>query len=214
MALPLPLPFESLTESVAPASAIARAPATDAELVLAIRAGHREAGQILFDRHATRITGLAYRLLGADNEVDDVVQESFLQALRHLDQLKDPDAFGSWLYAITIRNVRKVFARGRMLERLGLRRPLEFKDDMEIARTAPPEVLEELKALYCALARVNAQTRLALLLRNVEGHTVNEVAEQLGVSLSTAKRRIAEGEAAVERHRTRREEHARRRGLE
>src|SRR5437870_412973 len=76
---------------------------SDAALVMSARAGEAWASEALFRRHASMVNGLAYRLLGRDPEVDDVVQESFAQALGALDALKEPQAFASWMASIVVR---------------------------------------------------------------------------------------------------------------
>jgi RNA polymerase sigma-70 factor (ECF subfamily) len=95
---------------------------TDAALVVAARAGEDWAREALFRRHAHMVAGMAFRLLGRDEEVDDLVQDSFVEALRSLDRLQTPQAFASWLASIVVRTSSKVIRRRRLLTRLGLRR--------------------------------------------------------------------------------------------
>src|SRR5436190_20397911 len=92
---------------------------SDAALVVAARAGEKWAQEALFRRHARMVNGLAYRLLGRDQELDDLVQESFLAALRSLDRLAQPQAFAAWLGSIVVRSSHKLLRRRRMLTRLG-----------------------------------------------------------------------------------------------
>ncbi len=179
-------------------------PISDAKLVEASLAGQKWAREALFERHAPMVSGLSYRLLGHDTELDDVVQDSFVQALGNLHKLRDPTAFGSWLGSITVHTVRKTISRRRMLERLGLRRPTELNDDIDVSVNAPPEVVVELRTLYRALQNINVEARLALLLKRVEGYTTDEVAAELSLSASTVKRRLNEANDAVELHRRQR----------
>ena len=171
---------------------------SDAALVLAARANEKWAVQALFQRHASMMNGLAYRLLGRDAEVDDVVQDSFVQALDHLGSLKEPQAFAAWLGSIVVRTVSKLLRRRKLLSRLGLRRPDEPIDvESLVGQSAPPDAVVELRAIYAKIDRMPVDVRVPLLLRRIEGLALEEIAERTGKSLATVKRRIADGERAL-----------------
>lgn len=164
---------------------------SDAALVLAARAGERWAQEALFRRYARMVNGLAFRLMGRDQDVDDLVQESFLQALGSLERLDNPQAFASWLGAIVVRTAHKTLRRRSMLNRLGIRPAEPVEIDACRANSAPPDVTVELSRVYGALGRLPADARVALILHRVEGLSIPEVAEQMGLSASTVKRRLA-----------------------
>jgi RNA polymerase sigma-70 factor (ECF subfamily) len=172
---------------------------SDAALVASARLGEKWAQEALFRRHARLLNGLAYRLLGRDDEVDDLVQEAFLAALRGLDRLENPQAFSAWLCSIMVRTAHKTLRRRSMLVRLGLRRGAPIDPDEVVSRTAPPEVRAELSAVYGALDRMQPEVRLALVLHRVEGLSVPEVAERMELSISTVKRRLAAAERRLSR---------------
>ena len=92
-------------------------------------AGEAWAQEALFRRHARMALGLAHRLLPQDNEVDDLVQDCFVSALRRLSSLDNPQAFAAWLGSIVVRTVGKRLRRRRLLTRLGLRVPEEIDAD-------------------------------------------------------------------------------------
>jgi RNA polymerase sigma-70 factor (ECF subfamily) len=171
---------------------------SDAALVTAARANERWAVEALFQRHAPMMNGLAYRLLGRDAEVDDVVQDSFLRAMDNLGSLKEPQAFAAWLGSIVVRTVSKLLRRRKLLSRLGLRRQDEPLDvDSIVGQSAPPDAIVELRALYAKIEGMPVDVRVPLLLRRVEGLALEEIAERTGKSLATVKRRIADGERAL-----------------
>src|SRR5258706_15733966 len=120
---------------------------SDAALVTAARAGEGWATEALFRRHAPMVNGLAYRLLGRDTEVDDVVQESFVQALGALDALKEPQAFASWMASIVVRTTSKLLRRRKLLARFGLRRSEPIDVDALIGPAVPPDAATELRAV-------------------------------------------------------------------
>jgi RNA polymerase sigma-70 factor, ECF subfamily len=167
---------------------------SDAALVVAARADERWAKEALFRRYASMVNGLAYRLVGRDADLDDLVQDSFTEAWRSLGRLDAPQAFGAWLGSIVVRTAHKMLRRRRLLTRLGFRRrdPVEFEN--LISPGAPPDARAELLAVYRLVEKLPSTTRVALLLRRVEGLPLDEIARLLGVSLATVKRRLAEAE--------------------
>ncbi len=168
---------------------------------MAARAGEAWASEALFRRHAPMVNGLAYRLLGRDMDVDDLVQDSFVQALSALDALKEPQAFASWLASIVVRTSSKLLRRRKLMNRLGLRRGGDAVDvDALIGKSVPPDVAAELRALYGVVDSLPIKVRVPLLLRRVEGLSLEEIAEYTQSSLATVKRRIAEGDAFLARH--------------
>jgi RNA polymerase sigma-70 factor (ECF subfamily) len=168
--------------------------------VHAARAGEKWAQEALFKRHARTVNGLAYRLLGRDEEVDDLVQEAFLAALRSLDRLENPQAFSAWLCSILVRTAHKTLRRRSMLTRLGLRRSTPIDPDAVMARNVPPDVRSELRAIYGLLDRMRPEVRVALVLHRVEGLSVPEIAARMDLSVSTVKRRLAVGERRIDQY--------------
>jgi RNA polymerase sigma-70 factor (ECF subfamily) len=173
---------------------------TDGALVVAARAGEAWAKEALFRRHAGLVNGLAYRLMGRDADVDDLVQETFAQALASLRGLRETETFSSWLAAIVVRTAHKVLRRRRLLERLGLRSRDEPDLDRLVARSAPPDVSAELLRLYRVVEAMPIKVRIPLLLRRVDGARLEEIAQMTGCSLATVKRRLAEGERRLQEH--------------
>lgn len=141
------------------------------------------------------VNGLALRLIGRDSDVDDLVQDTFIEALAHLDRLREPQALAGWLRSIVVHRAGKLLRRRRLLERFGLGRgSLDVDPDALIAKSAPADVAVELRAIYFRIERMPAHVRVALVLRKVEGHSLEEVAEITGVSLATVKRRLVEAD--------------------
>lgn len=173
---------------------------SDAALVVSARAGEEWAAEALFRRHGPRMNDLALRLLGRRDEVADLVQDSFVQALESLRRLEEPEAFAAWLAAIVARTAYKTLRRRQIRRRLGLG-PAEQPIDTTrlIAPTAPPDVAAELSALYAVLRTLPAEVRVPLVLRRVEGSSLDEIGRMLGVSHATVKRRVADGEEALAR---------------
>jgi RNA polymerase sigma-70 factor (ECF subfamily) len=193
-----PRPALHVVGRAAPEERAAPAP-SDAALVVAARDGEEWAREALCRRHAPSVIGLAHRLLGRDDEADDLAQEAFAHALSSLDRLADPQAFAAWIRTIVVRTAHKIVRRRVLMRKFGLG-PRQTESDIDtdfISREAPPDVHAELRAIYTLLDSLPARERIALVLRRVEGASHEDVAEQLGVSLSTAKRLAASSDAAL-----------------
>lgn len=171
---------------------------TDAALVVAARAGEAWACEVLYRRHVGTVFGLACRLLGSKADVDDLLQESFLAAFSTLDRLEDGGAFRSWVCGILVRKTSKLIRRHALLARLGLRRATPPPDlDSILSPSTPPDVAVELRQLYDRLQRFPGELRTTLLLRRVEGASLEEIAQLTGASLATVKRRLKKGAAML-----------------
>lgn len=172
---------------------------SDAALIRAARAGDGWAQETLFRRHASLVSGMAFRLLGRDDGVDDLIQETFAQALSSLHRLESPETFSTWLGSIVVRTASKMLRHRQVLRRLGLASAPEVDMDALIARTVPPDAAAELRAIYRVVDALPAKLRVPLILHRVEGATLEEVARMTRTSLSTAKRRLWEAESRLDR---------------
>lgn len=172
---------------------------TDAALVEAARQGQLWAQEALFTRHSRMVLGLAQRILAGREEADDLAQDAFVFAFSRLDTLNNPQAFSSWLGSIVVRTASKRLRRQRLMVRLGLRRNEPIDPNTIVSNIAPSDVGAELRVVYSMLNSMPAQQRVALVLRRVEGMELKEIAEQMGLSLATVKRRLLDAEGRLER---------------
>lgn len=170
----------------------------DAQLVALTRAGDREAFETLYRRHAAFALNLAVRIQGSIGDVEDVVHDAFLRAHECLDELRDDGAFRSWLASIVVRLVRSRLRRARLLGSLGLSTQQHIDLDALAADGAGPEVRALLAQVYGVLRRIPVDQRIAWTLRYVEKHTLPDVAEIVGCSLATVKRRVSAAQTAIE----------------
>jgi RNA polymerase sigma-70 factor (ECF subfamily) len=170
---------------------------SDAQLVEAARGGQRWATEALFRRHVRFVNGLAFRLLPRDAELDDLVQDSFIEAFSGLARLADPGAFKGWLGAIVVRTAHKRIRRRRLLERLGLRRREPIDLEAVVGSSSSAEHALALRRVYAVLESMDPEERIALVLRRVEGLELTEVADRMGLSLATVKRRLTKAEAVL-----------------
>jgi RNA polymerase sigma-70 factor (ECF subfamily) len=179
---------------------ILRAPrATDPaslEAALVERACARDEQAIaaLYQRHAAYVARVVHRILGRDADLDDIVQETFVEGLRQLPALKDPAKLRSFLVTIAVRRIHARFTWRRRM------RDLAAQLFHLSARVSDPAGDERARALREVLDRQPAKHRTAWVLHRIEEHTLPEVAEQTGASLATVKRWIAKVDSEVEAH--------------
>lgn len=152
-----------------------------------------------YRRYARYVAAVALRLLGRDAEVDDVVQEVFLTALRKLDGLRDPEAIRGWLATVAVRVAGRKLRRRKLWAFLGRDAESDAAYEGIAATGATPEDRALLARVYKVLDGLPVAERIAWTLRHVEGEQLEQVALLCGCSLATAKRRIAAAHAVIDR---------------
>lgn len=149
----------------------------------------------LFERLGDGVYTLAVRMLGDRHLAEDVVQETFLQALRKLHTWRGDGPIDGWIYRIGYRQAIALSRRRRDLPTA----PDELPD--AIAPEAGPEhraLTRELAArIDAALADLTLPLRAAFVLRDVEGLPTAAVAEALGISESAVKMRLKRARVAL-----------------
>ena len=168
-------------EVVAVSASAAPPPSEEARLVSAARAGDRGAFGELYARHARMVHGILLAR-APRRDVDDLVQDVFLLALRRLDGLRNPDAFGPWLAMIARNRAADHYRRGPQEEG-------ELPEDLAGA----PHPEGEAMAVLAAIRRLPAAYREPLILRLVEGMTGPEIAERTGLTAGSVRVNLHRG---------------------
>ena len=159
------------------------AQADDAALVARARAGDADAFGELVRRYERRVGAVLARLLSDRRDVEEALQDTFLNAWRSLDRFRSESSLFTWLYRIAVNEA---------LQRLR-RRKDEVRELDEAAGLQDTVEAPDLDLRAFLSARVNAlpfEYRAALVLRDVEGFSNREVADALGISVAAAKSRI------------------------
>jgi RNA polymerase sigma-70 factor (ECF subfamily) len=149
----------------------------------------------VFRRYSPYVARVALRLLGNDSEVDDLVQDVFLEAHRGLAGLREAGALGGWLARICVRRATRRLRRRRLLWLLSIETVAER--DLPFDAAASPEERAEVARLYRRLDRMPAEQRVAWLLRHVEGESLEDMMVLCGCSKSTVQRRLRSAEARL-----------------
>jgi RNA polymerase sigma-70 factor (ECF subfamily) len=160
----------------------------------------------LVDTYQGPVFGFVYRLLEDPSEASDVTQEVFLKVFRKLGEFRGECSLKTWVYRIAIHeasNRRRWFHRHRHREK-----PMESEreedgshwENLVDQRDTPYEALhrrEQIELVTQTLRSMDERLRVALVLRDIEGLSYNEIAETLQISLGTVKSRILRGREAL-----------------
>jgi RNA polymerase sigma-70 factor (ECF subfamily) len=174
---------------------VARGEQTDSELVRLAQEGDLEAFAEIVRRHERRLHVVLRRLLDDSRDVEEAVQDCFVQAWRNLERYRGEAALFTWLYRI---GVNAALARARRREHATSDLDsLEYVGVEPASRDDLPEAAAEGQAvrdrLVAALGRLPLEQREAVVLRDLAGLSNQEVADALGVGLAAAKSRIHRG---------------------
>ncbi|HKP88155.1 MAG TPA: sigma-70 family RNA polymerase sigma factor [Blastocatellia bacterium] len=174
----------SLVSQSRPVAAPVKEMAPEAALVEAVRGGDREAFGRLYDLYAPMVHGILLARVPY-REVDDLVQDVFLAALRRLNTLRDSAAFGGWLAMIT-RNRAIDFHRSA-------RETEELPDDLPEQRPAEKEAEAEAAKTLDVIRGMPEAYRETLVLRLVEGMTGPEIAARTGLTPASVRVNLHRG---------------------
>lgn len=176
--------------------------ASDTELVVASLLGDIRAYDELVRRYRVAVVLTAEQVLGNRAAAEDVAQESFLLAFKALPQLEEPAKFGGWLRMITRHRAQRVATRewrSTATEDSDLDLLLRSRSE-ELHRMDPVrlcEVKEEMGELWFAMDALPADWREVILLRCVEGWSLENIAEYLSVSVGVVRGRLDRARAAL-----------------
>lgn len=181
-------------------------PETDAELVARVQRGDKRAFDLLVLKYQQRIMALISRFVRNRSEIADVAQEAFIKAYRALPNFRGDSQFYTWLYRIAINSAKNYLAaqsrRPQTANVDGLE-PEQLADLAGQTDNASPERLlltAELKGVIDdAIGLLPEELRTALLLREIDGLSYEEIAEVMDCPIGTVRSRIFRARDAVDR---------------
>ncbi len=183
--------------AVAAAASKAAAPVDDRELVRRAQAEDQSAFEELVRRHQHRVVAVAGGILRQREDVEDIAQQVFVKAYFSLKRFDQRAAFSTWLYKITVNECWDLLRKRKV-------RPLVYESDLseEQARqfgapeersTPTPDISDTLEArqqVERLLECLDERDRMMLILKEVEGFAVEEIAEILDLNANTVKVRL------------------------
>jgi RNA polymerase sigma factor (sigma-70 family) len=179
-------PIEQIRPRLAGSRRRSVAGRSDESLVAIAREGDERAFEMLYERHGPAILRYCRSLLRSTQEAEDVKQEVFVLAISALRRGAQPDAFRPWLYRV---------AHNACMSHLRIRRPVLVADNgVLVGPAAAAEPVdghrEELRQLLDDIGKLPDVQRGALLLREMDGFSYEQVGEVLGLPLSTVRASI------------------------
>ncbi len=174
----------------------------DAELIRRARAGDLSAFEALTTRYERQVFSLALRMLRHEQDAEDVTQQTFLSALEHLAGFRGEASFSTWLLRIASHAALKIIRKRKGLETVSLEAATEPGDSYDTVphpeyiadwRQSPGMLAEQneiRRLLEEALDELDEKHRLVFLLRDVEGLSIKETADALGLTEANTKVRL------------------------
>ena len=163
----------------------------DERLVDAYKRGNSHALSELYRRHSRRVESVARSVIGPSDELEDVVQDVFIEVQRALHRFRGDSRFTTWLHRVTVNVALQYLRKGK---RKGWLRWVSLD------RTPPPthgisqdrrlEARESVRALYDALDDITDKKRVVFTLYELEGMSLEDVARTVGTSINTVKSRL------------------------
>jgi RNA polymerase sigma-70 factor (ECF subfamily) len=180
----------------------------DMDLVLKAQAGDYESFEQLVSRHSAKTYALALGMLRNNSDAEEVVQDTFLNVFQRLNTFRGDSAFTSWLYRIAANNalMRLRKRKREPVDSIETMLPTFHEDGNHThmpgtwaARSADKLVddKELAKILEDALAKLPAQYRVVLLMRDVDGLSNEEISDVMGLSIPAVKSRLHRARLAV-----------------
>jgi RNA polymerase sigma-70 factor, ECF subfamily len=172
------------------------------ELLRLAKAGDGASFETLVTSHERSIYALALRILKHPQDAEDITQQTFLSALEHLDSFRGEAGFRTWLTRIATHAALKVLRKRNGLPTVSLDEATEAPDDggpiphpdyIADWRESPEHLVERretARLIEAALEALDTHHRLVFLLRDVEGFSVRETADALGLSEANVKVRL------------------------
>ena len=165
---------------------------TDLDLVERHRYGDPEAFQEIYHRFGAMVYNLALRLAGDPEEAADLSQETFLRIFRHLGKFRGGSTLKTWIYRVALNHCRSRLGRRRPMAPL----PQRAEEILRDPRRSPEERAlagDAGRRVAAALAEVKPVFREAVVLRDLEDLSYDEIAAILQVRIGTVRSRIARG---------------------
>jgi RNA polymerase sigma-70 factor, ECF subfamily len=172
-------------------------PLTDEDVVARIQAGDAALFEILMRRYNQRVYRAVRAVLGGDQDVEDVMQQAYLNAYAHLDQFEGRAQFSTWLTRIAVNEA--LARRGKRASRFG-----EQEDTMlELIESNAPDpeqqavTAEMREVMQREVAALPERFRVVVMLRDVEGLNTAETAACLDISEDLVKTRLHRARAIL-----------------
>ena len=177
---------------------------SDEELILEFQKNNLEAAfEILVQRYKNPLTNFVFRFLGDYESCNDVVQETMIKVYRYKDTYSSVAKFSTWVYTIAGNLAKTEYRRQRRRNIFSIsdygedNKPYDLPDESYRPDVATDSGIKD-ELIQKALMKVKETYREAVILRDIQGMSYEEIAEILGVNEGTVKSRINRGRAQLQ----------------
>lgn len=177
---------------------------TDKELVKRVQKGDKGAFDVLVLKYEQKIVNLVMRYVRDQEQALDITQEAFIKAYRALPRFRGDSAFYTWLYRIAVNTAKNYLAAQRRRPadvELDLQDPEQYGLHARLKETDTPEgvtLSQELRAtLEKAIASLPDDLRTAIILRELDGMSYEEIAQTMDCPVGTVRSRIFRARDAI-----------------
>lgn len=162
--------------------------------------GEPAATRELFRRHRNRVHASLYRVLGTNRDMDDLLQEAFLQVFQSLRGWRAEASLATWIDRVSVRVAYRYLSQK---SRRIVTAPLVDTDAMPAVSDDAPDARRQLardgvQRLYAVLDELSPAARLAFTLHEIDGRTISETAELVGSSVTATKLRVWRARKRIE----------------
>ena len=166
-------------------------PATDLPLVDRARQGDLPAFEELVRARMDAVYRLTYAILGDEADARDAAQDTFVTAWRKIREVREPERFDAWLQRVAVNAARQTYRarRRRGVREIAASRVAEMSD-LAAVEVVDPAALGDAVALDVALRSLAIDHREILVLKHLEGLSIVELADRLGIPQGTVKSRL------------------------
>jgi len=173
------------------------APDNDHELIGLVVEGDRDAFDQIMRNHEDRVFSVCLRIMADRDQALDATQETFLTVFRKADQFKGNSALGTWIYRIAVNTCYDQLRKSKR------RRADPLPEGFEPSDPSAEEAIESAALrpeIRSALDQIPIDFRTAIVLSDIEGMSLPEVAGVLGVPVGTVKSRLFRGRRLLAQH--------------
>jgi RNA polymerase sigma-70 factor (ECF subfamily) len=162
----------------------------DDDLVARCRAGDSRAFRAIWELYRADVTRLLYRMIGRRSELEDLLQEVFVQVHRSIKNFRAESRLSTWIYRVAV-NVALMHRRAAKSRPVIVAAPQE---PLLLDESSPPDEQllrrRRIEALYRLLDRVSDKKRAVYVLHELEGMTPNEISKVVGAPVLTVRTRL------------------------
>jgi RNA polymerase sigma-70 factor, ECF subfamily len=163
---------------------------SEAEIVVRVLKGDRQAYAMLVDAYKSPIYNLAYRMTGSSDDADDLTQETFIRAYQYLWRFDTSRKFFTWLYSLALNLIKSHLQKKNKYQKSSEELNAHFLSDKN---PSPETELMETQEIDVYLLRLEHESRAMLLMKFYQGLTFEEIAQITGKSLSAVKMSVYRG---------------------